>query len=290
MGSSLQLYLVVILCLVPFWAGISQETSTTTSFLTPLPSIGSKVPEGRSDEALWGFYIYMAADNSLSDEAHLDLNEMLRVGSRPGLLEIVTLTDYKYESNDDGYKNGTTRAYHVERNHLNQIPLNRVNASWNNEADMSDSESLFDFLTWALQAYPAQNKVLVIWNHGKGWVRVAQDHSSSLTMGGIRDVLERVDENFSMIAFDACEMAQLEVVHMFAPYTDFVLGSQAEEPDFGWTYDTMLGVLINDQDIEEDELASGLVGPFVESYRNKSRSTQLAVTYSAFEVDGLAAL
>ena len=263
--------------------------------MPPVPSLSAKSSEGalsRSGEALWGFYVYMAADNSLWEEAQWDLNEMKSVGSRPGLLEIVTLTDYQERS---GYKdeadirNGTTRAYHVVKGGLEQTPLNRLNTTWKSEVDMGRGESLSDFLSWAIDAYPAQNRVLVIWDHGKGWKKVAEDTGGSyLTMPEIAGALERVGVTFTMIGFDACLMAQAEIVHTLAPHTELVIGSQAYEPALGWSYDAMLGSLLPDlPELETSEVASRLVHHYVEPYRNGSKSSDYSVTYSAVAVEDL---
>ncbi len=246
-------------------------------------------PQGRSGEAQWGFYVYMAADNSLWDEAKLDLNEMMRIGSRPGKLEIVTLTDYQLQSGEKdkaGIENGTTRAYHVLRNELEQTPLSELDGEWSDEVDMGQGESLSTFLDWAIDSYPARNKVLVIWDHGKGWKKVAEDSGGShLTMPEIREALDRVGAQFSIIGFDACLMAQTEIIHTLSPYTQYVLGSQAYEPSFGWTYDHMLGSLLRDIDtVGNDTVAQRLVNSYVESYRNQSKSSGYSVTYSAIEV------
>ena len=250
---------------------------------------------GRSGEALWGFYIYMAADNSLWEEAQWDLNEMKRIGSRPGLLEIVTLTDYQERSgyrNKADIRNGTTRAYHVLPGELEQTPLSQINSTWEKEVDMGKGESLSDFLIWATDTYPAQNKVLVIWDHGKGWKKVAEDAGGSyLTMPEIGEALVRAGTDFTMIGFDACLMAQTEIVHTLSPHTELVIGSQAYEPALGWTYDTMLGSLLPDlEQLNSEEVAQRLIHNYVESYRNGSKSSDYSVTYSAVAVQGLAQL
>lgn len=41
---------------------------------------------------------------------------------------------------------------------------------------------------------------------------------------------------FSIIAFDACLMAMVEVAHYIAPFTNFIIASQETEPGAGWNY------------------------------------------------------
>ncbi len=52
------------------------------------------VGNAESEDSLseWGFYVYMAGDNTFYEEVTDDLNEMKMVGSNNNL-EIVTLTD-----------------------------------------------------------------------------------------------------------------------------------------------------------------------------------------------------
>ena len=58
---------------------------STTFGLNHDASAEEEIPE-------WGFYVYMAGDNTLYDELTDDLNEMKMVGSNEDL-EIVALTD-----------------------------------------------------------------------------------------------------------------------------------------------------------------------------------------------------
>ena len=85
----------------------------------------------------WGFYVYMAGDNSLYEEVDDDLNEMKMVGSNNDL-EIVGLTDQVPQ--DDSH------AYRVIQHGLEETPLQEINASWSNELDMGEGETLRDFM------------------------------------------------------------------------------------------------------------------------------------------------
>ena len=131
----------------------------------------------------WGVYIYMAGDNSLYQEVDNDLNEMKMVGSNANL-EIVALTDQVPQ--DDSH------AYHIVKHGLEETPLNQINSTWGNELDMGDGDTLRDFLIWATNEYPAQKRILVIWNHGSGWEKVAEDKESYLTVPEIRNSIQPV--------------------------------------------------------------------------------------------------
>ena len=142
------------------------------------------VGDAESDEDSlpeWGFYVYMAGDNSLYEELDDDLNEMKMVGSNPDL-EIVVLTDQVPQ--DDSH------AYHVIQHGLEETPLQEINSNWSNELDMGKGDTLRDFMIWASTEYPAEKRILVIWNHGSGWEKVAEDGSSFLTVPEINNSIK----------------------------------------------------------------------------------------------------
>ena len=144
----------------------------------------SPISHAEIDEEIpeWGIYVYMAGDNSLYEEVDDDLNEMKMVGSNEDL-EIVVLTDKIVQ--DDSH------AYHVVKHELEEIPLSQINSTWENELDMGNGDTLRDFMIWATTEDPAQKKILVIWNHGSGWEKVAEDGNSYLTVPEIRVSIEQ---------------------------------------------------------------------------------------------------
>ena len=191
--------------------------------------IDEEIPE-------WGIYVYMAGDNSLYEEVDDDLNEMKMVGSNENL-EIVALTDQVPQ--------GDSHAYHVVKHDLEETPLNQINSTWGNELDMGNGDTLRDFLTWATTEYPAQKKILVIWNHGSGWEKVAEDRESYLTVPEIRTSIEQYreqtgDSKLTMIGFDACLMGMFEIAYELKDQAEMIHGSEAYEPLEGWTYNHLL--------------------------------------------------
>ena len=220
----------------------------------------------------WGIYIYMAGDNSLYQEVEDDLNEMKMIGSN-NHLEIVALTDQATV--------GDSHAYHVVKHGLEETPLNEINSTWTNELDMGKGETLRDFMIWATTEYPAEKRILVIWNHGSGWEKVAEDGESHLTVPEIRTSLEqyRDETNHSkltMIGFDACLMGMFEIAYELKEQSEMVHGSEAYEPLEGWTYNHLLYKL--DEELDNSELAEHVVNDYVESYRNGSVYTSYSVT------------
>jgi len=250
-----------------------------SAFPTTLPVGNAESDEDSLPE--WGFYVYMAGDNTLYEEVTDDLNEMMMVGSNSNL-EIVALTD-QLLGND-------SHAYHVVKHGVEETPLSEINATWENEIDMGDGETLKDFMVWATTEYPAQRKILVIWDHGSGWKRVAEDQGSYLTVPEIRNSIENYreitgDPPLTMIGFDACLMGMFEIAYELKDQTEMIHGSEAYEPLEGWTYNHLLYKL--DQQTTNSELAYHIVNDYIESYRNGSVYTSYSVTAAVIDTSKL---
>ena len=146
---------------------------------------------------------------------------------------------------------------------------------------MGDGDTLRDFMIWATTEYPAKKKILVIWNHGSGWEKVAEDRESYLTVPEIRTSIEQYreqtgDSKLTMIGFDACLMGMFEIAYELKEQAEMIHGSEAYEPLEGWTYNHLLYKL--KKNLTNTELAEHVVNDYVESYRNGSVYTSYSVT------------
>ena len=229
----------------------------------------------------WGFYVYMAGDNTLYEEVTDDLNEMKMIGSNENL-EIVALTDQLLRND--------SHAYHVIKHGVEETALSEINSTWENEIDMGEGDTLRDFMVWATTEYPAQRKILVIWNHGSGWKKVAEDQGSHLTVPEIRNSIEEYremtdDPPLTLIGFDACLMGMFEIAYELKDQAEMIHGSEAYEPLEGWTYNHLLYKL--DGQMTNSDLAHHVVNDYIESYRNGSVYTSYSVTAAVVDTKKL---
>ncbi len=244
-----------------------------------LPLGGSLLGTAGAGEPLpkWGFYVYMAGDNSLSEEAADDLFEMQAAGSNGGR-EVVALVDQSGDSD--------SRAYRVLRNGLEETPLADISSGWGDELDMGDPATLRDFLAWATTEYPAQERILVIWNHGNGFKRVAEDGGSYLTVPEIEGALAEYRSAtghgpLTLVGFDACLMGMFEIAYELREHAAYIHGSEAYEPQEGWTYNHLLPLL--GAETSREEMLEAVVYTYVESYRNGSIPSGYSVTASVID-------
>ena len=155
---------------------------------------------------------------------------------------------------------------------------------------MGNGNTLRDFMIWATTEYPAQKKILVIWNHGSGWEKVAEDRDSYLTVPEIRTSIEQYreqtgDSKLTMIGFDACLMGMFEIAYELKDQAEMIHGSEAYEPLEGWTYNHLLYKL--KENLTNSELAYHVVNDYVESYRNGSVYTSYSVTAAVIDTSKL---
>ena len=265
---------------------MSKKISIAVAFFLLSTVFGHSNYDASAEDEIpeWGFYVYMAGDNTLYNELTDDLNEMKMVGSNDDL-DIVALTD-KIEDND-------SHLYHVLKHDLVERNLSEVNETWENELDMGNGDTLRDFLIWASNEFPAKRKILIIWNHGSGWEKVAEDGNSFLTVPEINLSLKEYREvtnepPFTLIGFDACLMGMFEIMYELKNHTTMVHGSEAYEPLEGWTYNNLLYKL--NKNINDEELAYHVVNDYVESYRNGSVYTSYSVTASVVSSNKLEGL
>jgi len=105
----------------------------------------------------WTVLVYLAGDNNLDSAGLADLAEMKKVGSSD---EVAIAAQF-----DRRGGRGETRRYFLRKG---SKLADDVVASLG-ETDMGDPAVLESFLRWGGKQYPADNYMIVIWNHGAGW-------------------------------------------------------------------------------------------------------------------------
>ena len=250
-------------------------TNTFRPF-TPPATLG----EGQT----WLVMLYQDADDKiLEQDIYVDLNEAERVGSSDRV-QIVTQVDrYRAGFQGDGDWSSTKRFYITQDDDLQRLGSQLVADL--GEVNMADGQTLVDFVTWAIETFPADKHVLILSDHGMGWPggwsdpepKGTVDRSIPLALAlGDELFLMELDEalgeirsrtgidKFEMIGMDACLMGHLEVFSALAPHARYAVASQETEPALGWAYTSFLGELRANPDMDGAELARLVVGSYIE--------------------------
>ena len=240
-------------------------------------------PSSSGDLAEWTIIVYFDADDDVLEEnMWFDVNEMELVGSTPQMNIVVQMDRYARGFSGDGdWKD--TRRFLVQRD----TDLNRINSpvvESIGEADMGDPQTLIDFVTWAVQNYPAKKYALILSDHGGGWTGGFSDFSapgSALTLPEIVSAIDEVRQatgvdRFEMIGFDACLMGQIEVFASLAPHSNYMVASEEVIPAYGWSYAGWLGQLAANPGMDGRGMSQAIISTYVvtDTYLTEVRASQ----------------
>ena len=114
------------------------------------------------------------------------------------------------------------------------------------DVNMSDPDTLANFVAWGMKNYPAEHFVLIISDHGGGWKGAVQDESKNgwsttpMLDEGLAKAEQMTGRKLDVLGFDACLMASGEVVHQLGKHADYMICSQQTEGADGWQYTKLL--------------------------------------------------
>jgi hypothetical protein len=237
-----------------------------TSTVAPSPQVQVITP---NPEAEWTVIVYADGDDEVLEEGvWFDVNEMELVGSTPQVNIVVQLDRYAGAFTGDGDWTSARRFYITQDSDLHAIHSPVLMDL--GEVDMGNPQTLVDFVSWAIQNFPAKKIALVMGDHGGGWTGGFSDASSSsrLSISKIADALDQIRQNtgldrFELFGFDACLMAQIEVFGTFYPVTNYMVAAEDVIPSFGWAYAGWLDQLVQDPAMDGGVLAQAIVSTYV---------------------------
>ncbi|MDO4867534.1 MAG: clostripain-related cysteine peptidase [Clostridia bacterium] len=162
----------------------------------------------------------------------------------------------------------------------------RVPVGMEEGASMGKPETLLRLLDFAHEEYPAERYALILWDHGTGPLGgVCLDDlyaPDRLSLDDLTQALEAspfAREKLAWIGFDACLMSSVEVASRMAPFADYMVASQAQEPGSGWNYGFLRDI---DKDADFPETARRIVDMYLETpQKNPIDLTMACVDLSA---------
>jgi cysteine peptidase C11 family protein len=141
-------------------------SDTLTERTAPRPA--TKPAPGAPPPAQWLLLEYLAADNNLEGELLDDLAEMERVGSTPGVVEILAQVDRSAGQDTSKGNWRGTRRYYVTRGTDPRRIHSRLLADLG-PTNTGDPGVLESYIRFGALRYPARQTALVISNHGSGF-------------------------------------------------------------------------------------------------------------------------
>ena len=257
--------------------GLAPQTNVDSPSGVIVPPDTSNLPE-------WTVIVYSDADDEiLEGDVWFDVNEMELVGSNEQMNIVVQLDRAEGAFDGDGNWTDTRRYLIKQDNDVNTITSPVVESI--GEADMGDPQTLVNFVTWAIQKYPAKKYILIMSDHGAGWANGFSDLSSNSTLSlpEITNAVAQVQQSmggqkFEIIGFDACLMGMIEVYGSLYPYSNYMIASEEVIPATGWSYTAWLQRLAQNPAVSGREVSDYIISTYI------VEDTALTMTRPAAEI------
>lgn len=179
-------------------------------------------------------------------------------------------------------------------------------------ANMGDAQTLYEFLAFANENYPADKVAVTFWNHGGGSVSgAAFDELHGLDSLDLAEMYQAFDAVWpadaehpalELVGFDTCLMATVDVASTFQNFAKYLVASEEVEPGNGWLYSGWLGALAENTDMDGAALGTAICDTYYQgceavgtqdqttlSVTDLSRLEPLLEAYESFGQEALAA-
>ena len=266
----------------------------------------------------WTIMVFMNGKSNIEPFALNDMNRFETVGSGEKVNIVTELGRSKGLDNDtaaDGDWSGVRRYLVVkdaDKEHIASPALMDLG-----NVDMGDYKEVVSFVKWAKAAYPAKRYMLVIWDHGWGWIDpkkpgenlvdgkesdpsrsrdnksishdfVSGNYIKTVEMGKIFRETGRVDLYASM----ACFMQMAEVAYELKDGADIIVGSEEVIQLPSLNFEDFFALMLGKPDSTASQAGVYLVDTFKEMYSRPEYSdmlekTKYGVQLSAIRADKL---
>lgn len=238
----------------------------------------------------------MAADNDLESSAIADLNEMEGVSFGGQPVSVLVLFD-RHENHDMTNGNWTdTRLFEVRsdpggiNSTIISTPLDcpelGLTKDSSTELNMADPLVLSRFIDFSKRVYPAENYALFIWGHGTGWrggvnideipmpLKAIAIDDTSLQYMSLRSFGQAVSgKELSIIGFDTCFAALLEVAYQIKDDAELFIGSEGVIPSTGWDYTALFTNFLQSSALSIHDLGNSIQNQYSIQYGGSSNAT-----------------
>lgn len=227
--------------------------------------------------------VFINAKNNLSESqlfglvgkwAQKDLDEMKKVGSTDKVNVIV-------EIGEKG--KGSKRIKVLKKSGLfssgEEVYLEDKNA------DMGSYKRVVDFVRWSKEKFPAKKYILVLWNHGLGWIDPDLSQHTAGTGTSSKGILFDDDtKNYvrtremgqmfkemgyiDVVIFNACLMQMAEVDYEIKDYTSLIIGSEETMLAYGFDYEKFLNFLNSNTNFSKKQISDFFINWYKDFYKN----------------------
>ena len=263
-------------------------------------------PVFHAGDGSWAVYWYLCGSDLETNGgfATTDLSEMMEV-QLPENVNVVIQT-----GGAAVWQNDQMDPEKLQRWLYNSEGLQHIEEQ--DTANMGDAQTLYEFLAFANENYPADKVAVTFWNHGGGSVSgAAFDELHGLDSLDLAEMYQAFDAVWpadtehpalELVGFDTCLMATVDVASTFQNFAKYLVASEEVEPGNGWLYSGWLGALAENTDMDGAALGTAICDTYYQgceavgtqdqttlSVTDLSRLEPLLEAYESFGQEALAA-
>jgi hypothetical protein len=220
----------------------------------------------------WSFLFYDDADFNRAYDPFRDFKNYMCSSEN---LNVLILRDQEY---------GPAKIWYVDKDH-NPICLKELG-----EINMGDYQSLYDFVDYSKENYPAERYIISFYNHGAAWQGACIDKASDndiLTMDEMQRALTNTG-GVDIVCFSApCLMGALESVYELRNCTDIYMGSEEGSGYIIWlrAMEQICETLNQNPDITSIKLGEEIIGIINQNTMPLQSNDLNILTMSAIRTD-----
>ena len=244
----------------------------------------------------WTFIVYMAADNDLESAAIADLNELEAVKLNGAPISILALVDRNpaFDMTNGNWQDTRLFEIKTDPNGLNSTivstrldcPELGLSKDAETELNTADPLVLSRLIDFAKRSYSAEYYALFVWGHGTGWrsgpsaeaplaankaVAFDDTHGQYMALPSFGRAI--ADKGLSLIGFDICYAAVLELVYQIKSDAELFVGSEGEILSNGWDYAALFEDFLSKPELTVYDLGDSIQDQFAAQYAALSNAT-----------------
>ena len=267
------------------------------------PLTGNPVSKEKTSPSQWTWMIYLREENT-NIKADYEIAQLENNGSIEGEINYLLLYD-AYDDKKDG-------VYYLEKKVLpSKEMISKIDFHceeecrqlFNNNLDLTNWQTLQNFMLWSKKQYPAERYGLIIRSHGNGIFypedmankssrKKSRSFSGGITFWDLNKALKNfknIDgKNLDFIVFHACLLAHLEAAYQMKDYVEYFIASEDLLPQPGLNYQDIFKELNNDLAMKSEKLALLFINQTVKFYE-QLKKINFSVTLSAVHIPTLIA-
>jgi hypothetical protein len=247
--------------------------------------------DGSFPQKKWTVMLYLDGDdNDIQHDLLTAFHEMIQagVGSNDEVNIVAQFDRYPGDSAYGGWE--ITHRFFIiqgmEPTEENAIK-NWGDGFGGREVDMSDPDTLKDFITWSVKNYPAERYALIPADHGFGWEGMLIDNTNykrTMSIKQLRQALRDSQVHINLLSLDACTMQMIEVAYELKDAgADIMVGS--ENTGTTWPFADILNAVTQNPHISAEDFGKVIIDEY-----NKYHEGQAGITLSELKLGNIGML